>query len=83
MSIVKRRIYLPEALCDELTTCIGVMWFPAVAAKVWPGITNAAHIQRELEAFEKAQKAISEDGAVAIAIANLEREFRKVLGGAG
>lgn len=79
----KRRIYLPEALCDELQACIDVMWNPAVAAMVWPGNTNAAHIQRELEAFEKAQTAISEDGTVAIAIAGLEREFRKVLGGTG
>jgi hypothetical protein len=75
-----KRIYLPEPLCAELTKCIQVMWSPAVQAHVWPSVTRAEYATNASEAFLQAQQAILEGGAVVVAIENLEREFRKVLG---
>jgi hypothetical protein len=79
----QKRIYLPVPLCEELSRCIAVMWSPAVAAHVWPGTTNPEYAQKASAAFMEAQTAIQDGGAVPIAIAKLEAEFRKALGDAG
>jgi hypothetical protein len=75
----KRRIHLPEELCGELDRCIKVLWEPTVAAGVWPGVTSPEYSRQSSEEFEKAVKAILDGGSVAVAITNLEREFRKAL----
>lgn len=75
----KRRIHLPEALCGELDQCIKILWEPAVAAGIWPGVTNTDQRRHASEAFEKSIKAILEGGSVAAAVTKVEREFRRAL----
>lgn len=83
LELALRRIYLPEPLCEDLNNCIALMWRSAVAAGVWAKVENEANRQKAQAAFEKAQAAIDEGGAVPLAIRNLETEFRKALGDAG
>ncbi len=75
----KRRIHLPEALCRELDECIRILWEPAVAAGIWPGVTNPEQRRHASEAFEKSIKAILDGGSVAVAVTKVEREFRRAL----
>jgi hypothetical protein len=77
--LTSRRPYLPEPLCDKISSCIKAMWSPAVAAKVWPGVTNPNYTQKASDAFMTAQMAIQEGGSVDQAIAELERELRSAL----
>lgn len=75
----KRRIHLSEDLCAELDQCIKILWEPTVAAGVWPGVTHPDYAQTHSQEFEKAIRAVLDGGSVAVAIANLERAFRKAL----
>ena len=75
--LASRRAYLPETLCTEIENCIKTMWSPAVAAGIWPSVTNPD--QRASDAFMAAQLAVQEGGAVDKAISDLERQLRAAL----
>lgn len=75
----RRRIHLTEDLCAELDDCIKTLWTPAVAAGVWPGMTNPEYSGTHSEEFLKAMTAVLDGGSVSIAIKKVERAFRKAL----
>ena len=75
----KRRIHLTEDLCAELDDCIKALWTPAVAAGVWPDVTNPEYSGTRSEEFLKAMTAVLDGGSVSVAIKKVERAFRKAL----